>query len=167
MKIELQGNTADFERMGRLIYRLCRALGCGKPKTNGFRLLTVEPDERIETTPMRINLTKPLKPGFRRPITLVPDEELDVRSDGSFAAVEVVEGDSSASIRPSSTATQIDAYINGDGALGDKVVRIKADGHIGEGEAEISLDIGFTVAHPDATAFGPVKEGEDEPIPGV
>lgn len=115
----------------------------------------------------RVNLTKPLKPGFRRPISLAADEELDVRGDGSFAAVEVVEGDSTASIKPDSTKTQINAFLNGDGALGDKVIRIKADGHIGDGEAEISVDIGFTVAHPDATAFGTPQEGVDEPIPGV
>jgi hypothetical protein len=138
--------------------------GQHKPK-NRFGLILVGPDERIKM-PL-VTLTKPIKPGFRRPISLVPDEEVDVRPDGSFATAEVVEGDSTVSIRPSSTSKQIDAYINGDGSTGNKTIRITSDGHIGDGDVSISQDIAFVVAHPDATAFGPVVEGTDEPIPGV
>ncbi len=106
-----------------------------------------------------VNLSKPIAPGFRRPITLTADEPVENPS------VEVVDGDSTAVIRPESKGPNVLAYLNGDGALGHKVVRISADGHIGDGEAIITQDIGYDVATPDATAFGPVVEGTDEPIP--
>jgi len=42
-------------------------------------LLSEGQDEAIPNKNMRILLKNPIKPGFRRPITLVPDEALDVR----------------------------------------------------------------------------------------
>lgn len=168
MKLELHCQPHELSQMNGITFRrlICQAFGCSKPKPNaGFRTLLVEPDEKIPKPMARIDLTKPLKPGFRRPISLTVDEAVDKREDGSFAKAEVIEGDSTVSIRPESTETQIKAYLNGDGATGNKVVRLTADGHIGEGDVPISIDIGFTVAHPDATAFGPVTEDADEPIP--
>ncbi len=141
--------------------------GCNcKPKAPW--VLDEGQDEPIPSTkPMVVNLSKPIKPGFRRPLTLVPDESLDQMAGGVFATAEILQGDSTFVIDSSSTEKSIKAFAYGDGALGDKVARIHADGHIGDGVAEITLDIAWTVAHPDATAFGPVQEGPDEPIPGV
>lgn len=115
---------------------------------------------------MLVTLTKPIKPGFRRPLTLVPDEALDAMAGGVFATAEILSGDSTFAIDASSTSKSVKAWAYGDGALGDKVARVHADGHIGEGVVEITLDIAWTVASPDATMFGPVQEGVDEPIPG-
>lgn len=112
----------------------------------------------------RVTLSKPIAPGWRRPVSLVPDEPVDQRDDGSFATAEPVEGDSTVSVNPNSTPTQINIWVNGDGSTGDKVIVVKADGHLGQGEVVISQEIGFTVSSPDATAFG-VTEGLDEPIP--
>lgn len=167
MKILLETTEQESQSLLTNIRQLlCRLLDCSKCNpAPGFLLLVEGVDEPIPKEIMRIKLVKPLKPGFRRPLTLKPDEAVDARADGSFAAVEVVEGDSTASVRTESTASQIELYINGDGSTGDKVVNVKADGHIGEGEVEISLEIAYTVAHPDATEFGPVTEGVDEPIP--
>lgn len=116
---------------------------------------------------MRVKLSKPIKPGQRRRVNVTPDEKVDKRADGTFAAIELVEGDSSAQVRPESTEDKIRLYVNGDGTLGTKVARLVADGHIGEGEATISLEIEWDVAHPDATQFNPAieEEGPDEDIP--
>ncbi len=116
---------------------------------------------------MRVNLSKAIKPGMRRPISVTVDEPVDKRADGSFAEGGQVEGDSTITIRDTSTETQINAYVNGDGSLGSKVVSVTVDGHVGEGDVPLVLEIGFEVAHPDATAFGAVVEGTDEPIPAV
>lgn len=116
---------------------------------------------------MRVQLSKPIKPGFRRPISVTIDEAVDKQPDGSFAVAEQVQGDSTISIRPTSTERQIDAYVNGDGSLGSKVGSIRVDGHVGEGDVPLVLEIGWEVAHPDATEFGVVQEGADEPIPAV
>ena len=122
-------------------------------------------DKPIERQHMQVNLSKPIKPGFRRPLKLVPDESLDKMADGRYASSEILQGDSTFVVAETSTEKEINCYAYGDGALGSKVARIRADGHIGEGVAEITLDIGWEVAHPDATVFGPVVEGPDEAIP--
>lgn len=139
--------------------------GCNcKPRASW--ILNEGQDEPIpKKEPMLVTLSKPIKPGFRRPLTLNPDEALDAMAGGVFATAEVLQGDSTFVIDSSSTAKSIKAFAYGDGALGDKIARVHADGHIGDGVAEITLDIGWTVSHPDATAFGPVQEGPDEPIP--
>jgi hypothetical protein len=113
----------------------------------------------------RVTLTKPIKPGFRRPISLVPDEALDQQPGGGFATIETLSGDSTSFISPDSTAMKVNAFLNADGATGENVVLIRADGHLGDGVQEISQEIAYTVANPDATQFGPVTEGADEPIP--
>lgn len=113
----------------------------------------------------RVVLAKPIKPGFRRPISLTPDEAVDQAADGSFARIEQLSGDSTSFVAPTSTDKKIDAYLNADGPTGVNVIVVKADGHLGEGEQEISQEIEYSVANPDATQFGPVVEGADEPIP--
>jgi len=111
-----------------------------------------------------MKLQKPLKPGFRRPFTITPDEAVDVNDSGTFVKVEIVAGDSTVTIDPASTATSIKGWLNGDGATGDKAVRFTADGHLGDGDQPVSLDVEYTVANPDATTLG-FAEGTDEPIP--
>lgn len=113
-----------------------------------------------------MKLTKPIKPGFRRPFTVTPDEAVDVRPDGTFFAVEILAGDSTVTIDPSSTATALKGWFNGDGATGEKAVKIIADGHLGEGEISVTLDVEYTVATPDATLLT-LAEGTDEPIPAA
>lgn len=112
-----------------------------------------------------MKLTKPLKPGFRRPFTITPDEPVDVNDSGTFVKVENVAGDSTVTIDPTSTATSIKGWINGDGATGDKAVRFVADGHLGDGDQPVSLDVEFTVANPDATILGFSEGAADELIP--
>jgi len=111
-----------------------------------------------------MKLDKPIKPGFRRPFTITPDEAVDVNDSGTYVQVENVAGDSTVTIDPASTATSIKGWLNGDGATGDKAVRFTADGHIGDGDQPVSLDVEYTVATPDATILG-FKEGVDEAIP--
>lgn len=112
-----------------------------------------------------MKLSKPIKPGFRRPFTITPDEAVDVNDSGTFVKVEIVTGDSTVTIDPASTATSIKGYINGDGATGSKAVRFIADGHVGEGDQPVSLDVEFDVSNPDATSLANFVEGTDEPIP--
>lgn len=160
MMLTIQGSVRE------VLDLLCRILGCKKQQQQRLFVLTVEPDEPIKKDNMEVTWTKPIKPGFRRPFTLTPDEAVDMRGDGSFAGWEAVEGDSTALIKPESTNKSIQGYINGDGALGAKRIRLKVDGHVGDGEVEITLDVLFQVASADATTLT-IAEGADEPIPGV
>lgn len=111
-----------------------------------------------------MKLTKPIKPGFRRPFTITPDEPVDINSDQKYIKVNILAGDSTVTIDPASTSTSIKGWINGDGSTGDKSVEFIADGHVGEGDIQVALTVDFTVATPDATTLGFV-EGVDEPIP--
>jgi len=141
---------------------LCGLLKCEKQKVRIWTV-TFSADEPL---PKRntMKLTKPLKPGFRRPFEITPDEAVDINDSGTYVKVEVIAGDSTVTIDPASTATSIKGWLNGDGATGDKAVRFTADGHIGDGDQPVSLDVEYTVATPDATILG-FKEGADEPIP--
>lgn len=164
--MKFEGSRKDFHAL------LCRMVGCRqKPKDRLWVLETEGEDEPIpKGQNMRVKLSRPIKPGFRRKVNLTPDEPLDVREDGSFAAVDIVEGNSTVSVRPESDSGKIRLYVNGDGSLGTgKVARVRADGHVGAGEAEISLELEWDVVSPDATAFSSAieEEGEDEPIPAV
>jgi len=116
---------------------------------------------------MEVTLSKPIKPGFRRAFTVGVDEPVDQQPNGSFARSETLEGDSTAAvIRPESAATQIQGWIYGDGSLGSKKTRVIVDGHVGEGEVSITLDIAYQVASPDATEFvGFTESPTDEAIP--
>jgi hypothetical protein len=125
-------------------------------------VITFGQDEPIPKDTMK--LAKPIKPGFRRPFTITPDEPVDQNNSGSFVSVEVLSGDSTVTIDPASTATSIKGWLNGDGATGAKAVRFSADGHVGEGEQTVTLDVEYDVATPDATLLG-FTEGTDEPIP--
>jgi hypothetical protein len=144
---------------------LCKVLGCKNVKQTKprFWFITLGPDEPIPKV-SHMKLTKPLKPGFRRPITITPDEPVDVNDSGTFVKVEVLSGDSTVTVDPASSAKEIKVFLNGDGAIGDKAVRFTVDGHVGDGDQPVSLDVEFTVANPDATALT-IAEGADEPIP--
>lgn len=144
---------------------LCRLLGCKNVRQTKPRLwlITLGADEPIPKVSY-MKLTKPLKPGFRRPLTITPDEPVDQMTDGAFVKAEVISGDSTVTIDPSSTAKEIKVFLNGDGAIGDKSVRFTVDGHVGDGDQPVSLDVDFTVANPDATSLT-IAEGTDEPIP--
>jgi hypothetical protein len=142
---------------------LCGFLKCKDKTKVRFWTITIGPDEPIPKKET-MKLSKPIKPGFRRPLTLTPDEPVDARADGTFALVEVLSGDSQLVYNPESTAISIRVWAYGDGAIGDKSGRLTVDGHVGDGEQPVSLDIDWTVANPDATALSLV-EGADEPIP--
>jgi len=141
--------------------------GCTHKPCSPLTILEGQDEPIPKKEPMLVTLSKPIKPGFRRPLTLVPDEALDSMTGGVFATSEKLSGTSTFIIDPSSTEKAIKAFAYGDGPLEDNVARVHADGHIGEGVAEVTIDIGWTVAHPDATGFGPVIEGPDEAIPVV
>lgn len=112
-----------------------------------------------------MKLTKPIKPGFRRPFTITPDEPVDINAEGTYVHVNILAGDSTVKIdAASTTATSIKGWINGDGAVGAKSVEFIADGHVGEGDVQVALTVDFEVASPDATTLGFV-EGTDEAIP--
>jgi len=117
---------------------------------------------------MRVQLKKSIKPGYRRKLTLTPDEAVDVLDSGAFAVGAVVEGDSSApTISPDSSQKEIVIYVNGDGALGDKVVSVQVDAHVGPDVTPLVVEIGYTVAHKDATTVevAEAPESQDELIP--
>lgn len=140
--------------------------GCNRKPCSLWTLIEGQ-DEPIKKENMSYTLVKPVKPGFRRLLTITPDEEVDKMADGSFAKGEVLQGaPTQFTIDPSSTAKVIKAYAYGDGALGDKVARVSVDGHLNEGEVLVSLDIMWAVASPDATTLS-VTEGPDEAIPPV
>lgn len=86
-------------------------------------------------------------------------------ASGAFLTIENVTGDSTTTVDPTSTAKSLKFWVNGDGSTGDKAIRVSADGHVGDGEQTVTLDIEFTVANKDATSLANVTEGVDEPIP--
>lgn len=107
----------------------------------------------------------PIKPGFRRPFTLTTDEDVDLQPDGvNYFVATATTGDSTI-VFTTQTPTGASGFVNGDGAVGDKVVQISADGHVGDGVVTITLDVSFVVTHPDATGFAFAVAGADEPIP--
>jgi hypothetical protein len=142
---------------------LCGLLKCDKQKVRIWTI-TVEQDEPIPQKET-MKLAKPIRPGFRRPVTLTPDEDVDQAADGTFATIEILSGDSQVVYNPESTAKSIKVWFYGDGATGDKSARITVDGHVGDGDQPVSLDFDWTVASPDATSFKTIVEGEDEAIP--
>lgn len=162
---ELRGTRIEAGEISKTFRDLLRFLECTKQKPKvRFWILTEGQDEPIPKA-AHMKLSKPIKPGFRRPITITPDEDVDVGANGTFFAIENVAGDSTTTVDPASTATSLKFYINGDGSTGDKAIRVSADGHIGDGDQPVTLDIEFTVATPDATSLANLVEGVDEPIP--
>lgn len=111
-----------------------------------------------------MKLSKPIRPGYRRSVKLVPDFPVDQLPGGVYAKATIVSGNSTVEVRPESTEKEILLWVNGDGAIGSKSAQIKVDGRIGEGEVELNVDLEWDVAHPDATKLE-VTEGEDELIP--
>lgn len=153
-----------MKRLKQFLALLRRLLGL---TNNATRLAVTEisPDEQMKGNMPTYQLKTPIKPGFRRKLILTPDEKVDAQPDGRFARVSIESGDSTITYDEASTADRIQVWINGDGGLGSKSGRVKVDGRIGEGEIEIFQDIQWEVAHPDATEFSAVQEGEEEPIP--
>lgn len=140
--------------------------GKKKPKERLFVFATGHDEPIPQETPMEVTLSKPIKPGFRRSFTVGTDEPVDKQPDGSFAKSEVLEGDSrAAEILPTSTETLLQGWIYGDGSVGAKKDRVTVDGHVGEGDVPITLDISYEVNSPDATSFTNFTEGADEAIP--
>lgn len=154
------GIVKALERLTCVVEGILQSLK--KPKTR----LSIEfgKDEPIPKEP-HMKLTKPIKPGFRRPFTITPDEPVDVNSAGTYVQVNVLAGDSTVTIDAAgTTATSIKGWLNGDGAVGPKSVEFIVDGHVGEGDQQVALTVDFDVSTPDATTLGFV-EGTDEPIP--
>jgi len=117
---------------------------------------------------MKVIVKKPIKPGKRRPFTIVPDEAVDLMEGSVFATSEVILGDSSApTIKPESTSVKIEGYLNGDGALGEKEVRIRVDAHVGAELIPLDLDVAYTVGTPDATELTFTEGAADEDMPVV
>lgn len=115
---------------------------------------------------MEVTLAKPIAPGFRRSFTVGTDEAIDKQPDGTFAKSETLEGDSTAPVvLPESTEKLLKGWIYGDGSVGAKKARITVDGHVGDGDVPITLDISYEVASADATSFVNFTEGADEVIP--
>lgn len=112
-----------------------------------------------------VALSSPIALGFQRPFTLTPDEPVDQQADGSFASVTVDQGDSHIIIDPTSTATKITGFVQGDGSLGDKQATISVDGHVGPGEVPVTLTVTWSVHSPDATALAFAEGSPDVPIP--
>lgn len=141
--------------------RGCRPLHC---KQQRLLLFATGQDEPIEKEPMIVNLT-PIKPGWRRPFTLTADEPVDLLADGvNYFTATAVSGDSTISFVTQSS-TKATGFVNGDGSLGIKLVQIRADGHVGDGDVPITVDVAFTVESPDATSLGFVLGSPDEVIP--
>ena len=155
MNVKLKGSANELRGF------LCRLLGCCPPKRNVLHI-TFGKDEPIPKHIMK--LSKPIAPGFRRPFTITPDEPVDKRPDQSYVQVDVLAGDSTVTIDPTSTATEIKGFLNGDGATGDKSVQFTVDGHLGDGDQPVTLTVDYAVATPDATVLG-FTEGTDEKIP--
>jgi hypothetical protein len=156
MKIILKGSPRDVKDL------FCRIVGCKQKQRVRFWSIAFGQDEPIPKAKMK--LSKPIKPGFRRPFTITPDEPVDVNANGTYVQVNVLAGDSTVTIDPSSISTSIKGWLNGDGSTGDKSVEFIADGHVGEGDVQVALTVDFSVDHPDATVLG-FSEGTDEPIP--
>ncbi len=137
-----------------------------KPRTRLFVFATGHDEPIPRPTPMQVTLSKPIRPGFRRAFTVGTDEAVDKQPDGSYARAEVLSGDSRApTIDTDSTGTLLKGWIYGDGAVGQKQVRVTVDGHVGEGDVPITLDVSYEVSTPDATSFVGFQEGADEAIP--
>lgn len=144
---------------------------CNEPKPKDRLWVFATGDDRpIKEKPMEIQLARPIAPGFERYFSVSTDEPVDKREDGTFFVTATVEGDSAAPTIETQTDKSVTGWIRGDGTLSsapnDKVVEVRADGHVGEGDVPIALRIRYTVAHKDATDFVGFKEGEqpDRPI---
>lgn len=159
VNFKFKGDVHEFRSL------LCRVIGCKTQSNKPVRFWTIsfDSDEPLPKA-AHMKLTKPIKPGFRRPFTITPDEPVDVNASGTYVAVEIVSGDSTVTIDPASKATSISGWLNGDGSTGAKAVRFTVDGHVGDGEQSVTLDVEYDVASPDATTLGFV-EGTDEVIP--
>lgn len=115
----------------------------------------------------RLVIAKPIKPGFKRKLTIKADEPLDADQNNQFLEIKRISGEAtSPKIVGESTPTQTTVYLYGDGGIGSNVFEFSADGHVGEGAVVITLEVEYAVAHPDATELSVVEDEatEDEPI---
>jgi hypothetical protein len=135
-----------------------------KPRSWRITIWPLEPITKEKPKPMDPLDLGQIPLGQRRPVDFVPDEAVDVKSDGNFASVTVDSGDATAQIAPGSTALKFRAYFNGDGAVGKKSALVAVDGHVGDGDVEITQEVLWEVTSPDATAFT-ATPGPLEPIP--
>ena len=165
MKTQRVKDVKDFKDLIINIFTGC----CDpseKPKQRLFVFATGHDEPIPQEIPMEVTLAKPIKPGFRRSFTVGTDEAIDKQPDGTYAKSETLEGDSTAPvILPESTDKLLTGWIYGDGSIGAKKARVTVDGHVGDGDVAITLDISYEVASADATAFQNFAEGADEPIP--
>lgn len=159
--VTLNDLMAMENRISCLIKKSCETKA--KPRLIVFATGHDEPMKGIQK--MQVTLKKPIAPGFRRAFTVGFDEDVDVQVDGSFVRSESIEGDSTAPTISASTARTAAGFINGDGAIGKKRALLTADGHVGDGDVPITLEIDYEVAHADATTFTAFTEGADEAIP--
>jgi len=155
--------------------KVVNAITGSNSKPKSFHgIVVIHPLEPIKKEPKQmdpINLGQiPL--GQRLPVQIVPDEPVDVKSDGNFASATVTSGDSTVVVAGQgdpiperrSTAKSSFIYFNGDGAVGAKGADVAVDGHVGPDDVEIVQSYTFEVISPDATEFKSVT-GKLEPIP--
>jgi hypothetical protein len=178
-KLELTASVEELDAMKQNFRHFVELLGFspregtggglkhGKHKHRRFRgIIVIRPLEPIKKKDIimdPINLGQiPL--GMRLPVDIVPDEEVDVKPDGNFASLTVIDGDSTAFVAPGGTSKASRLYFNGDGAVGLKGADAAVDGHVGTDDVEIVQHFTWEVVHKDATAFTSTP-GKLEPIP--
>jgi len=151
-----------------LLEDFLRAIKHGQHDNKRIRrlVIVIHPLEPIKKAPNMepLNLGQiPL--GKRAPVDFVPDEPVDVKSDGLFMSVAVTSGDATAFVDPkTSTNKKSTVYFNGDGAVGLKSATVAMDGHVGPEDVEIEQVVNWEVTSPDATTFAvTVRPLEDIP----
>ena len=124
----------------------------------------------IKDTMPRLVITKPIKPGFKRKIKLTSDEPLDLKSEGVYFEVAKVSGDADLPVADGAQSPGAANFwlLGSTGAsIGTpQVFSFSGDGHVGDGEAVIAVEVEYTVNHPDATEITAVvtEIEQDEPI---
>jgi len=162
-------HDSEIQKLVRVVRELVEVLT--KPKEPHVWVITLDADVPIkkenQIMPL-IVLTRPIAPGFMRPITLTPDHAVDVRADGSFCTASVISGDSSVPrINPTSTNIAITGFLMGDGAVGTKVVSFAVDGAVGARDVEITQEVQYEVSAPDATALVVADNAANVDVPIV
>lgn len=154
----------EEQRILHRILRIVESLAKQKPVSRWLVIVRpLEPITKKDNTMDTLDLGQiPL--GMRCPVDYVPDEAVDVKSDGNFASVTPVDGDSTSQVAPGSTATKFRVYFNGDGAVGKKSANVAVDGHVGPDDVEIVQLTTWEVISKDATTFAATKQPL-EPIP--
>lgn len=168
MKMTFVGGSKELREF------LCRVICKQQPRARLW-VFHEGADKPITERPtvMLVKLSKPIAPGFYRECSIATDEAVDVDAAGVVARSETIVGDSSpARVRTTSdperpsTSKLINFDVMGDGAIGAKQTNITVDGHVGDGEVAITLEVEYEVANKDATEFvsGSLIEGADKAI---